>query len=246
MIGRKILRFETVDSTNNYTANLIQEGEIAHGTVILSDIQTNGRGQRGAKWHSNAGENMISSFYIEPFNLSVNDQVMLTYFVSLSITGMLFKFGLNPRIKWPNDILIGNKKIAGVLIENQLKGSKLFSAILGIGLNVNQLDFIDFNGTGIKAETGEFHPIEEVLFSLISEMNKYWALLENGSFEILKDSYLSQLWLKDEPAQFVDKEGEFTGVIRDIDSVGKLLIEKKGKIERYDLKELTFLQRNDP
>ncbi len=119
-IGQKIIHLESVDSTNNYVANLIQRKEITHGTVIMADEQFAGKGQRGAEWHVNPGKNLTFSFLLENINLSISQQFFLTQVVSVSLVNLLKKLKLTAQIKWPNDIYINRNKIAGVLIENQV------------------------------------------------------------------------------------------------------------------------------
>ena len=146
-IGQKIIRLDVVDSTNNYIANLIKQGSIDSGTVIMADEQFAGKGQRDAQWQSSAGENLTFSFFLDDVNLSVSRQFNLSQVVALSLYNFLNNLGLDATIKWPNDIYIKGRKIAGVLIENQLKGSLIKSAIVGVGLNVNQTEFQGFSAT---------------------------------------------------------------------------------------------------
>jgi BirA family biotin operon repressor/biotin-[acetyl-CoA-carboxylase] ligase len=239
MLGRKIIKIESVDSTNNYVANLMNGGKIEHGTVILAEEQTNGKGQRGAEWHSNSGENMIFSMYLDTANLSVKDQFVLTQFVSISVSNLLHKIGINSKIKWPNDIYVGNKKIAGILIENQICGSFLSGSVIGIGLNVNQIDFERLNATSVKLETKSFRSIQEILLQLIHELNENWNKILD--FKLLKNNYISQLLFFREKARFKDVNGEFVGKIIDVLENGKLLVDKGDNILEYDLKEITFL-----
>jgi len=141
MIGSEIIHFKSVDSTSNYIATLLKESKVVNGLVILADEQTEDRGQRGAKWQSTPSQNILCSFYIQHNELLINHQQNITHFVSLAIINCLNHFGLKAKIKWPNDIVIDNKKIAGILIENQFLGQKIKSSIIGIGLNVIQEDF---------------------------------------------------------------------------------------------------------
>ena len=140
-IGNKIVRLDSVDSTNNFAANLLREGKIGHGTVILADEQTAGRGQRGASWHSQGGMNLIFSVFVEHDNLSVDEQAHITHWVSLSVNDLLRAHDIASFIKWPNDLLVEDEKIGGILIENQLSGAFIRSSIIGVGLNVNQRFF---------------------------------------------------------------------------------------------------------
>lgn len=240
MLGRKIIQIECVDSTNNYVANLLSEGKIEHGTVILADEQTNGRGQRGAKWDSKAGENLIFSMFIDTAILSVKDQFVLTQIISVAVTNLISKFGIEANIKWPNDIYIKGKKIGGILIENQIKGSFLNGSIVGIGLNINQIEFINLNATSLKLEKGDFIPIQSVVFSLINEINVGWDLIKTNQFEKINDLYLSKLWLLNKEADFTDQSGEFRGCIKGVSPTGFLIMQKEDELVQYDLKEISF------
>ena len=170
-IGRKIIRLESVDSTNNYIANLLKEGILEDGTVILADEQFAGKGQRNSEWLTSPGENLTFSFFLSNVNLSVQNQYFLTCIVSISLVQLLNKFGLDAKIKWPNDIYINNKKISGVLIENQLSSSEIKNSIIGIGLNINQREFDGLNATSVLVETEIRRTPMDVLYSFIEIFN---------------------------------------------------------------------------
>jgi BirA family biotin operon repressor/biotin-[acetyl-CoA-carboxylase] ligase len=243
-IGQKILRFDRVDSTNNYTANLLKEGKIEHGTVIMADSQSAGRGQRGANWTSNAGENLLFSMFVAPDNLSVENQVVLTHFASLGIVEVLRKIGISAEIKWPNDIYVNHKKIAGILIENSIKGGLIANSIIGIGLNVNQDHFEHIVATSIKQETNNFHSIDSVVFKLIDELTILWYHIQCNDFQELKTRYLESLYLKGVKATFEDVTGKFEGIIEGVSEKSYLQIRKAGDLKEYDLKEISFLLEN--
>lgn len=244
MIGQKIIHLDTVDSTNNYTANLQKEGKIQHGTVILADEQTAGRGQRGASWTSNAGENLLLSVYLTPDNLSVVDQPALTHFISLSLLDFLRKIGISGKIKWPNDIYVNDQKIAGILIENSIRSSRIAETIIGIGFNVNQKSFEGANATSLRIQKDQHFQLNDVLFSWIQEMNKLWAELNKGNLSILKSRYKHELYLLNEVARYSDEKEEFEGIVRDVDDNGYLILEKAGVLRKYDLKEIKLVGRN--
>lgn len=243
-IGQKIIHLEGVDSTNNYAAILISEGKGDHGTVILADNQTQGRGQRGAKWHSKAGANLLLTIIIDADNLSALDQFVISELTALSLVSFLRKIGISSVCKWPNDILVDNRKIAGVLIENQLQGSNVAKSIIGIGLNVNQLDFEGFNATSIQFEKKEFTPIIEVLMSLINSFNEEWSFYNSSGREKVEERYLNVLYGNNNLVQMEDESGVFFGNIDGIEKSGKLRVKKDDKLMIYDLKELKFIFQN--
>ncbi len=244
MIGRKIIFKETLDSTNNYAAKLLQAGELSHGTVIMSGEQTAGRGQRGAIWAAEPYKNLIFTCFMEYDKLSVANHQSITHFVSLALNDLLSFFGISASIKWPNDIVIGNKKIAGVLIENQLESTLLKSSIIGIGLNVNQIEFGGFNATSLKLEKNEDFSIENVSMKLIEKLQARFNQLQFKNLEGLKTDYLNHLWLKNQPSMFEDATGIFEGKILGTDDFGRLIVEKYSEEKLYDLKEIKFLDRN--
>jgi BirA family transcriptional regulator, biotin operon repressor / biotin---[acetyl-CoA-carboxylase] ligase len=247
MIGSEIIHFKRVDSTSNYIATLLKESKVVNGLVILADEQTEGRGQRGAKWQSIPGENLLLSFFIEYKQLEVNKQKHLTQAVSIAILQTLYYFQVFGKIKWPNDIVIAHKKIAGILIENQFQGKNIKSSIIGIGLNVLQKEFETINSTSISIESQASVNLKLVLNQLIYQLNQQFILLAQKSFDVLEQNYIKSLWLKDEVSFYEKESGEiFKGIIKGIDSEGKLLIYRDdlNAIETYGLKEIKFTKRN--
>ncbi len=240
-IGQKIIHLESVDSTNNYVANLIQRSEISHGTVILADEQFAGKGQRGAEWHVNAGENLTFSFLLENVNLSVSQQFYLTQVVSLSLISLLKKLKLTAQIKWPNDIYVKGSKIAGVLIENQVSNGMVNKSIIGIGLNVNQQSFEGFNATSLTLELGQSFHLKEVLFSFIHSFNEHWMAFNNETKQVIKNEYLTHLLNYEKTAKYIDETGEFEGKITGVTEAGQLELLVGSEIKNYDIKGIQFI-----
>ena len=129
--------FDTVTSTND----VAREPQYVHGDIICADYQTAGRGQRGHVWQAAAGENLIFSAVLTPTFLPVREQFMLSECVALALTDTFAAFGIETRIKWTNDIYAGDRKLTGVLIEQNVTGSTISRSIVGIGINVNQTRF---------------------------------------------------------------------------------------------------------
>lgn len=239
-IGRKIIRLESVDSTNNYIANLLNKGELSSGTVIMADEQFAGKGQRGAEWLTKPGENLTFSFFLDNVNLSVQKQFYITCIISNILIDLLNKIGLAAKIKWPNDIYIKQEKIAGILIENQLSGIIVKSAIIGIGLNVNQLDFGDLNATSIQKETNERKNPMDILYLFIEQFNSKWENFSETNFNDVKSEYLKKLFQLNEMGTYEDNTGIFKGRIINVLDSGHLEIEKGNDVLKYDLKEIKF------
>lgn len=239
-IGSSITFLDSVDSTNNYTAKLIHERNIENGQVIMTDFQGEGRGQRGSAWYSERGKNILASVYLELDNLSVQNQLTLSKYVAISIFETLLSLGLQPKIKWPNDILVNDKKICGILIENQFSGQKIKSSIIGFGLNVNQENFDLDNVTSIKNELGVDQERMSILGILINCFNQNLELLLNNS-NYIEDIYLKNLYKINQQADFFsDKLGDFQGIITGMDSDGKIQIATKKGLYSFDIKELKY------
>jgi len=238
-IGRSVIRLESVDSTNNYTANRARGNDLRHGTVILAVEQTAGKGQMGAVWQSNAGENCTFSVFLDNVNMSVERQFLLTKIVCLSLIDTLRNYGLNPAIKWPNDIYVGDRKIAGVLIENIVQGKTIVRSIVGVGLNVNQRDFGRLSATSLRLEKKTSFSIDEVLFAFIAAFNKRLIHLNDP---LLDAEYHGLMYWLNETRTFSGNNEVFEGKIKGINEKGELLIERSGEIQSFHLKSIRFIR----
>lgn len=239
-IGRKLIHLESVDSTNNYTANLVKSEGLSSGTVILADEQFSGRGQRGSEWLVEPGMNLTFSVYLGVVNLSVENQFDLSKMVALTVCHFLAKNGITAEVKWPNDILVNGRKISGILIENSISSLRPIRSIIGIGININQTSFGKFNATSIQSELGQFYPVKDALFSFIESFN---SLSEDllGNPALLHEEYLDKLYQFKQKKRYKDVSGEFEGEICGVEKSGKLIVLKDEQKVSYDLKEITFL-----
>ncbi|MFT5779649.1 MAG: BirA family biotin operon repressor/biotin-[acetyl-CoA-carboxylase] ligase [Crocinitomicaceae bacterium] len=239
-IGCNLIHLESVDSTNNYVANLVKQGNLTSGTVILADEQLSGRGQRSAEWLSNAGENLTFTIYLDDVNLSVDRQFMITQLIAVGLHRFLTKMGIDSTIKWPNDTYVNNCKISGMLIENQLSHGKIHSTIIGIGLNVNQVDFGGMDATSMTTITGQPYLLMEAYFSLIHTLNETWEELIDDARQLTIE-YLGGMYQLNEEKSYADVNGNFNGIICGISSTGKLQIQREDQLVEYSLKEIQFL-----
>lgn len=123
------------------TNDLARDPKYAAGSVVMAERQSAGRGQRGNRWESPAGLNLMFSVVLRPDFLEAENQFYISKIIALAVTDALVSSGAQPRIKWPNDIYIGDRKAAGILIENDLTGPMISRSIAGIGMNVNQTKF---------------------------------------------------------------------------------------------------------
>lgn len=239
--GIMITHLAETSSTND-AARAESFGE---GDIVIAERQSAGRGQRGNQWKSNEGENLTFSMVLNPSFLPIADQFLLSQTVSLAITDMLEAYGLQARIKWPNDIYIEDRKMAGILIENDLKGATLSRSIVGIGLNVNQTVFNPSlpNPASMKTADGREFDRAEVLENFIAAFTIRYRSLSEGHTDRIEADYHSRLYRQGEPTRFSLPDGtQFIGIIKKARRSGELIIaHPDGRFAGYFFKEIEFL-----
>ena len=142
-LGKKIIELDSVDSTNNYAANLISQTKVLDGTVIMAYFQSQGRGQRGNDWMASPGENLTISIIVSTSFVDIGNQFVISQAVSLGVCKYVEqRLGCNGHVKWPNDIYVDGKKIAGILIENQFTGKVLESFYSGYWTKCESIQFL--------------------------------------------------------------------------------------------------------
>jgi BirA family biotin operon repressor/biotin-[acetyl-CoA-carboxylase] ligase len=238
-----IIKLNAIDSTNSFLKKLSTEKVLSDYTIVCAEYQTKGRGQMGTKWQSNNGKNLIFSMLINFEDLPIDYRFYISMAVSLGIISTLnTKVDGNFKIKWPNDIMSGKDKLAGILIENTFKGTNINRSIIGIGLNVNQEDFSESlkNVTSLKKLTKQNIDRDLLLNQLIINIQSEILLLKEKKFDLLKEKYLNQLYGFNLEMNFVDKNNiTFTGKIIGVTEDGKLKILDKNKaIRKFNLKEI--------
>jgi BirA family transcriptional regulator, biotin operon repressor / biotin---[acetyl-CoA-carboxylase] ligase len=244
MIGQKLIFLDEVDSTNNYTAKLLNEGKLAHGTVILAGKQTAGRGQRGNLWSSNAGNQLACSVYAETAFLSAERYWFLNLAVALAVYTTIEAAvpAEEVRIKWPNDVLINNKKLSGILIETQWRSGAITGAIIGVGINVNGEPDLPSSCAlnDFRTNTVGLTPLE-LAHELTENLEVRFQQLRQGAWNDLLEEYHRVLWRKD-VFQFAETESAemIEGYIRGIDGTGNLLFETEEGIRTFAMKEIAF------
>lgn len=196
-IGSTKIHLAEVDSTNNYARRLISDKLPIEGTLITADSQLNGRGQRSNLWVTEPNLNITCTYILHPAFLAARNQFYLSAAVALAVyeTVLCFSGSSVVRIKWPNDILVGEQKIAGILIENTLKRMNLGSSIVGIGLNVNQDVFQSgINATSLKLLEAKKMALKEVQEILNISLEKYYLQLKNGKMDEILIQFNSVLF----------------------------------------------------
>ena len=241
-----IVHLLEVDSTNRYVrdeaAALWQNRGISDFAVVTAEHQTAGRGQRGNTWNSNAGENLLFSLLVRPGEtLEVSRRFLLSQAVALSIHDAMKCYGIDARLKWPNDIYAGNRKLAGILLELDYSGAFVEQAIIGIGLNVNQEDFPPMDRKPVSMKMLREHDfiLDDVLATILDLFEHYYTELRFGNRDAIAAEYKAQLFGIDMKNCFIDKNGHFDAVIQDVESDGHLILRRNdGSTGRYAFKEV--------
>lgn len=248
--GRNTIELGSVDSTNSYANECLKNENLPEGTVIWTKNQTDGRGQRGNFWESEPFKNITFSVVVRPSFLSASKQFFLNKIVSLAVAdfvaailGETDKKGI-VRIKWPNDIYVDDKKIAGILIENSLRNDQIQSSVMGIGININQEKFslVASVPVSLKLICKTDFDLEECLSKSCSFLEARYLLLRSGKFNALDEAYKKMLYRFEEWSNFIVGERKMNARIIDISEEGKLVMETvdKRRLE-YGFKEIVFV-----
>ena len=244
IIGNNIIKIMKVDSTNNYASEKLVKNGCEEGTVVYAGEQSCGRGQLNNKWESEPLKNILFSIVLYPEFLPIPQQFLLSKVVALGLADVVSMYVDEVTIKWPNDIYIGNKKIAGILIENAIMGNVLGSSVVGIGLNINQLEYVGGapNPVSLASVTGRFYELEQIFSLLIEAIDKWYILLKEGFVDLINQRYVEQLYRFGLKADYRDKTGVFAGEITGVNEIGQLQIRLlNGDIRTYHFKEVSFL-----
>ena len=240
----KLIKLEETLSTNDFAYELLKKGKIKEGTVILSQFQKQGKGQRGAKWESEYGKNILMSIVLSP-DILVADQFQLNICISLALYDFSKKyFPEKIKIKSPNDLLIENEKLAGILIKNIVKKDKIKHTIVGIGINVNQINFSEFSlkATSFKKLTDKNFDVLELQKELLICIENSYLQLKQKSFAKMRKEYLKHLFAFNDWRNYKILEKEIKAKIVGIDEVGRILLEfENNNFRAFALKEIVFL-----
>lgn len=241
-LGKDILYLPECHSTNDIALQKFRNKEVNEGSIIITDRQTKGRGQRGNAWESDPGLNLTFSLVLTPHFLDAREQFGLNMAVALGIREALAAFYADILVKWPNDIVHETQgKIGGILIENTLSHRGMEVSIVGIGLNINQTAFSFPSATSLGHLAGAILDKEEIFEALIPQIERFYLLLKNKGGKHLIDLYQSRLFRFGKWCPYHDGE-EFLGKIIGIADQGKLMIQKEnGNLHHYAFKEVRFL-----
>lgn len=240
---------ESVDSTNNEVLRRL--GGLDNLSVIAARCQTAGRGQRGNTWTAEPGANLTFSIFLRFGQgslppLKATEQFILSELITVSVSDFLLAKGVEATVKWPNDVYVGRRKIAGILIESALSGDDLATSVIGCGLNLNQVSFPPqlVNPTSLRLLKGHNYDIEESLKEIMDIFLKYISLMQepHGPSSI-RETYLSRLYQKGRPCPYTDcLTGQtFAGIICGITETGKLVIDTPSGPREFSFKEVSYI-----
>lgn len=239
------IHLESINSTNSYLKELSRVKKLPQGFGVYSDYQSFGRGQKGSSWESEAGKNLLFSVILFPEKLEANRQFILSQIISLAVKDVLDEESPDFAIKWPNDIYYKNKKIAGILIENELVDSFISQSVIGVGLNLNQEIFESEapNPISLKQITGKNYEIEVFFRKIFIRLEYYFNLLkEQSSIGNIRREYRNSLFRKDGLHNYKDENHFFKAEILDVEESGTLVLKKEsGDIGKYFFKEVQFV-----
>ena len=242
----RIIRLDSVGSTNIYAAELANQGNLPEGSVVIANAQTEGRGHDTNTWESEPGKNLTFSMILYPRFLPPGRQFILTKVVALGVRAAVSQ--LLPyntiAIKWPNDIYIDDRKVAGILIQHSIMGSGIDNTIVGIGLNVNQLKFGSNapNPVSLQMISGQVFDLNEVLGLLCANIDKYYELLRSRYFGLLDKAYLEYFYRINTVSRFRTGEREFEAKITGVSTYGQLVMEtSEGEFLKFSMKEVEFV-----
>ena len=242
-MGRKIEYLTQCHSTSEELALRIKNSTLEEGYIVVAGFQTGGKGQRGNTWDSEANKNLLFSLYLKPTFLSLDDLYIINVLVSVALQEAVL--ALIPKssveVKWPNDLYVDNRKIAGVLVESSIVQSEVRHLIVGIGLNVNQIEFSTESVTSLGLQTGQEYDLPSVLELVTLKIEEKYLQLNSGGVQRLIFDYHQAMRWRGELHIFETKEGNLSGEIIGINNKGMLMLKHNAELRSYGIKEIKFI-----
>jgi BirA family biotin operon repressor/biotin-[acetyl-CoA-carboxylase] ligase len=241
-IGKKALFLPSCHSTNDVAAQLLADQQATNGSVIYTDFQHDGKGQRGNKWESDDGKNILLSTILQTDFIEASSLFDLTIMTSLALYDFLAEYLHHEiKIKWPNDLYYTDRKIAGILIENYVRKTTIDWCILGIGININQRTFHVPKAISLTKICGQSFDRDELVSVLLQKLERRYFHLKEGKTKRLRTEYVEHLYWHREKHLFRSENGAFAGTIIGVDKMGKLIVDTAAGQQYFDFKEITFV-----
>jgi BirA family biotin operon repressor/biotin-[acetyl-CoA-carboxylase] ligase len=240
----QIIHLPETESTNQLMRSLSNAESLPNKSIIWADCQTKGRGQAGNSWESELGKNLLFSILFYPDCLPANRPFSILEIAALSVKYTLDKYVPDITVKWPNDIYWKNKKISGILIENDLTDCLISRSIIGIGINLNQSEFRSgaLNPVSLSLITGQTYDRKKILDQVFAEFEQLVQCLQDEGPDSLHRRYCTALYRRDGFYTYQDAEGCFEARIHAIEPAGQLILERRdGRLSGYAFKEVVCL-----
>ncbi|MDR2413914.1 MAG: biotin--[acetyl-CoA-carboxylase] ligase [Odoribacteraceae bacterium] len=235
--GFEIWEYPELSSTNDEAAR--RAGELPDRGVVVARRQTGGRGQGGNQWESEAGKNITMTIAFRPRQLPARDQFAISMAVALGTRDLVARYASGCSVKWPNDVYVDDRKIAGILIEHVVTGEALTLSLCGVGLNVNQTRFTSDapNPVSLSLILGRELPTREVMEGLLDAIDRRYRLINDPS--TLRRDYLASLYRGTGTSEWEDDKGRFMAIVEGVNGYGQLLLrDEEGRTRVYNFKEV--------
>ena len=241
-LGKNVISLPECHSTNDLLMDYARMGKVEVGTIVITDYQTLGKGQRGNHWESEPGANLLFSVLLRPQFLEPRSQFYIGLCMAVATVNAIEALSspqTGLQVKWPNDLYLNDKKLAGILVESSLAGSKVDFVVLGMGLNVRQMNFDHPTATSVLKEKIDLQK-DELLEEILLQLEIQLYTLEKDFIPIRSTYYQRLRWLNEEH-EFEAENERFLGTITGIDEQGRLQLTSNGQEQIYDIKEIKFI-----
>ena len=239
-----IIKLDAIDSTNYYLKALAKKESLENFTTVIAEKQLKGKGQMGSQWNSEAGKNLTMSILVKSDLTTTQTIFNINVAVALSIITVLDSLNIpKVSVKWPNDIMAGNKKLGGILIENAIKSDGTVSSVIGIGLNINQSNFLNLpKATSLLLEMQQEFDKEMLMNKIVEKLQNYIEMLPINS-DNLWETYHNRLFKKGIPMPFQLADGrKIMGIIEKVSREGMLeLLLDDDSLQHFGVKDITML-----
>lgn len=242
-IGNTVLHYKQTASTNDLAKQLIQHHSVPNGTVVVTAYQSQGRGQQNKGWESESGKNLLCTFIINERDLYFQHQIFFNMAVCCAVRKCIANLvpAHTVNIKWPNDMYVNKKKIAGILIENMVVGETWKNSMLGIGINVNQIHFAHESATSIQLLNETNTDVNDVLSALSKQLTEYLTAMNDGSKETILAEYNAHLLQIGETSRYIANGLEKEAKLLGIDQHGRAMMESNNHVETFQHGEIKLI-----
>jgi BirA family transcriptional regulator, biotin operon repressor / biotin---[acetyl-CoA-carboxylase] ligase len=230
VFGKRIYTFESIDSTNN-CAKAVAGCGAQEGTVVFAEQQTAGRGRLGRPWQANPFENLTFSIVLRP-KLNAEGFNLLPLYTAVAVAEAVEKTTKLPvECKWPNDLLIGKKKFAGILIEGSIKDNAIEYVVIGVGINVNQMQFageLEAKATSLRVACNKEIDRSALLRDVLQNLERHYKQMSSGGFQSILSAWLSRSSMINKPISISQQGNIISGIVKGITTEGGLILQTGG------------------